>query len=452
MLMTIINSRKQSVSTACAYPGLRKQRENSMDIAVIGAGYVGLVTAAGLASLGHRVKVGEADAARLGILQSGEVPIHEVGLAEVVGKATATGHLAFHANNSEAVAGARVVLIALPTPPSEDGSADLAMIDGALRDLADALASGTVVAMKSTVPVGSVARFQTLLDNLGADVAVVSNPEFLREGSAIHDFFHPDRIVIGSRSQAATDAMIEVYEPLDAPIIVTNPPSSEMIKYASNAYLATRITFANALANLCESVGADAPAVLDGMGRDNRIGTHFLNPGPGYGGSCFPKDTKALVSIADEAGYDFSLLRGVIEVNELQLHRVIDKVAAEVPSLDGAAVGLWGLAFKAGTDDTRESPAVRIAEELTARGAQIQAYDPVARVAGIKGLTMVDDPIAAIMGADVLLIATEWPEFAEIDLVTVREEMRGSAIVDARNLLDPDVVRQLDMSYVGVGR
>ncbi len=423
-----------------------------MNIAVIGAGYVGLVSAAGLAALGHRVRVGEADAAKLAQLEAGGVPLHEVGLDEVLAETTANGRLTFHADNTEAVAGARVVLIALPTPPSADGSADLATIERAIDGFAGALAPGTVVVMKSTVPVGSVAKFQTHLDSLGAEATVVSNPEFLREGSAVHDFFHPDRIVIGSRDQAATDTLIEMYEAIDADVVVTDPPSSEMIKYASNAYLATRITFANALANLCESVGADASVVLDGMGRDSRIGAHFLNPGPGYGGSCFPKDTQALVSIADDAGYDFSLLRGVIEVNDMQTHRIVDKVASEVATLDGARIGLWGIAFKAGTGDTRESPALRIAEELVARGAAVVAYDPVARIEGFDGISVVDDPLAAVDEADVLVIATEWPEFTEVDLIDVRDAMHGSAIVDARNLLDPAAVRGLGMSYTGVGR
>ncbi len=423
-----------------------------MDIAVIGAGYVGLVTGTGLAAVGHRVRMGEADDRKLQELNSGGVPLHEAGLDSIMAEAVADGLLTFHGDNGEAVRGAAVVLIALPTPPASDGSADLAIVESALRSLAGDLADGTVVAMKSTVPVGSVARFQALLDNLGANAAVVSNPEFLREGSAVGDFFHPDRIVIGSRDQAATETLIEMYRPIQAPVVVTDPKSSEMIKYASNAYLATRITFANALANLCESVGADVSSVLEGMGYDRRIGFHFLNPGPGYGGSCFPKDTRALVSIADDAGYDFSLLRGVIEVNELQLHRVVEKVMAAVPDIDGARIGLWGLAFKAGTDDTRESPATKIAVELVAAGAYVVAYDPAISELSVPGVEVVGDPIIAVTNADVLLIATEWPEFAAVDIRAVRAAMRGTAIVDARNLLDPDAVRRLGMSYTGVGR
>lgn len=423
-----------------------------MNIAVIGAGYVGLVTGAGLAALGHRVRIGEADPERLAQLQAGGVPLHEAGLGPILSKTVGSGLLTFHADNNEAVADARVVMIALPTPPSADGSADLATIEAALDAMAGSLEPGVVVAMKSTVPVGSVARFQDYLDARGVDAAVVSNPEFLREGSAVHDFFHPDRIVIGARIDSAAETLMEMYRGIDAPVVITDPPSSEMIKYASNAYLATRITFANALANLCESVGADASVVLDGMGRDRRIGSHFLQPGPGYGGSCFPKDTKALVSIADDAGYDFSLLRGVIEVNDLQQLRVVEKVAAEVPSLDGARIGLWGLSFKAGTGDTRESPSLKIAAELTARGAIVTAYDPVATIGAMEGVAVVGEPLAAVEDADVLLVATEWPEFTEVDLTQVKDAMRGSAVVDARNLLDPATVREHGMTYAGVGR
>lgn len=410
------------------------------------------MTAAGLTALGHRVRVGEADRARLSILRAGGVPLHEAGLTQLLTDTMTSGLLTFHGDNNEAVAGVRVVIIALPTPPTADGAADLGTIESALGEMADALCPGVVVVMKSTVPVGSVARFQECLDALGVDATVVSNPEFLREGTAVRDFFHPDRIVIGSRSQAATDTLVEMYKGIDAPIVTTNPPSSEMIKYASNAYLATRVTFANALANLCESVGADASVVLDGMGRDRRIGSHFLKPGPGYGGSCFPKDTQALVAIADDAGYDFSLLRGVIEVNELQLHRIVEKVAAAVSQLDGTRIGMWGLAFKAGTGDTRESPALKIARELILRGADVTVYDPVAVVDKINGLTLTHDPVAAVKDAAALVVATEWPQFLDIDLIEVRDAMQGSAIVDARNLLDPRIVRRLGMSYTGVGR
>lgn len=421
-----------------------------MQVAVIGAGYVGLVTAAGLAYLGHTVRAGERDPRKLEMLSRGEIPFFEADLDRLVSEGMANNLLSFHAENREAVAGARVVFIALPTPPDEDGSADTSYIEAALDDVGPSLVSGAVVVLKSTVPVGSVARFQAQLDALGATAHVVSNPEFLREGSAVADFLHPDRIVVGARSQEAAEVMLELYQSLQAPVVVTDPPSSEMIKYASNAYLATRITFANAIANLCEAVGADVKDVLLGMGYDRRVGFHFLNPGPGYGGSCFPKDTLALVAIAENAGYDFSLLRGVIEVNELQRQRVMEKVAAAVGDLAGANVGLWGLAFKAGTDDTRESPAVFLAQELMEAGASVRAYDP--KAAPVEGVVRVDDPLEAVKDADVLVIATEWPEFQSIDLRAVRDSMAAPRIVDARNMLDPEAVRRLGMEYEGIGR
>lgn len=423
-----------------------------MNIAVIGAGYVGLVTGAGLAGLGHRVRIGEADPDKIATLNEGRVPFFEADLDRLLSEGMADGLLTFHGDNHEAVKDAEVVIIALPTPPADDGSADLATIDAALRDLAPFLRENAVVALKSTVPVGSVARFQRTIDELGPTATVVSNPEFLREGSAVGDFFGPDRIVIGSRNQEAAERLVEMYRSIQAPVLITDPASSEMIKYASNAYLATRITFANALANLAEGVGADITDVLKGMGYDRRIGFHFLNPGPGYGGSCFPKDTKALVSIADEVGYDFSLLRGVIEVNDLQLERSIDKVAAAVGSLSGATVGLWGLAFKAGTDDVRESPALKIGEELAARGATVTAYDPAVKTLSHEEIRVVDDPVEAAKGADVLVVATEWPQFAGVDLRAVRSVMAGDAIVDLRNLLDPLAVQRLGLTYTGVGR
>jgi UDPglucose 6-dehydrogenase len=420
-----------------------------MNVAVIGAGYVGLVSGAGLAYLGHSVRLGEADPNKLEMLAAGRVPFYEAGLDRMLAEGIENKLLSFHADNKEAVDGARVVFIALPTPPDEDGSADTSYIEGAIDDFGPSLDRGTVVVLKSTVPVGSVARFQRHLDVFGVGATVISNPEFLREGSAVGDFLHPDRIVIGTRSQEAAEVMLELYQSLQAPVVVTDPASSEMIKYASNAYLATRITFANAIANLCESVGADVKDVLLGMGYDRRVGFHFLNPGPGYGGSCFPKDTRALVAIADDAGYDFSLLRGVIEVNELQRHRVVDKVRAAL-DLDGATIGLWGLAFKAGTDDIRESPAVFLAQELMEAGALVQAFDPEA--AHVEGVIRVDDAIQAAKDAEVLLIATEWPEFQSVDLRAVRDAMATPRIIDARNMLDPEAVRRLGMEYQGIGR
>ncbi|MEN8240251.1 MAG: nucleotide sugar dehydrogenase, partial [Actinomycetota bacterium] len=287
---------------------------------------------------------------------------------------------------------------------------------------------------------------------LGANVAVVSNPEFLREGSAVADFFHPDRIVIGTTDDRAAETLIEMYKDLDAPVVVTDPKSSEMIKYASNAYLATRLTFANTLANVCEYVGADVTAVLDGVGSDHRIGSHFLKPGPGYGGSCFPKDTLALVSIAEEAGYDFALMKGVIEANDNQMERTVGKILRTVEGIIDARIALLGLAFKAGTDDTRHSPALRIAAALVAAGLQVTAYDPAVTESPIAGIKTVGSALEAAEGADVLVIATEWPQFGDIDLEAVSSAMRGTAIVDARNLLDPEAVKDHGMTYTGIGR
>lgn len=421
-----------------------------MQVAVIGAGYVGLVQAAGLASLGHRVRVGERDRAKLELLAQGHIPFYEAELESLVNAGVANGLLSFHYDNHQAVEGAVVIFIALPTPDRGDGSADTSYIETALDEIGPQLEPGTVIALKSTVPVGSVRAFQHRLSRMGANGEVISNPEFLREGTAVGDFLKPDRIVIGTRHQAAVELMLEVYQGLQAPVLVTDPVSAEMIKYASNAYLATRITFANAIANLCEQVGADSKDVLHGMGYDRRIGFHFLNPGPGYGGSCFPKDTNALVAIADGAGYDFSLLRGVIQVNSLQRARIISKVEGLLGQIQGKTIAVWGLAFKAGTDDVRESPAALLARELVARGGRVTAYDP--KVLELAGVEMAPSALEAAKGADLLLIATEWPEFQGIDPADLRQAMEGDAVVDARNLLDPATMRALGFRYTGVGR
>ena len=423
-----------------------------MEVAVIGAGYVGLVQAAGLASLGHHVRVGENDLDKLELLKAGKSPIFEPGLDSVVAEGLARGLLTFDSSNVYVVDGAEIVFIAVPTPQGETGAADMSIVSAVLDEIAPKLKANALVVFKSTVPVGSVAKYQRLFDEANPGVTVLSNPEFLREGSAVSDFFHPDRIVVGTTDQDAAERMIALYEGLGAPAVVTDPISSEMVKYGSNAYLATRITFANAMANLAEAVGADVRDVLLGMGYDRRIGHHFLSPGPGFGGSCFPKDTHALVAIAEAADYDFGLLKGVIEVNDEQRHRVLGKVVRGLP--DGAGqgtVGLWGLAFKAGTDDTRDSPAVDLARLLVSRGTTVRAFDPEATV-DMEGVDLVASPLEAANGADVLLIATEWPEFQTVDLAEVREVMTGRVIVDARNILDPVAVRSLGMEYNGVGR
>jgi UDPglucose 6-dehydrogenase len=421
-----------------------------MDIAIIGAGYVGLVTGGGLANLGHRVRIGEANSERVELLRNGGVPIYEHGLPDLLSRAADRGLLSFHASNKEAVAGAGFVFLALPTPEGEDGRADLTYVHAVIDELANEVDENTTFVVKSTVPPGTVASLRKRLADRGSPARIVSHPEFLREGKAVDDFMEPDRIVVGAWDEADARAVADLYRSLDPPLVLTDPTSAEMIKYASNAYLATRLTFVNTLANVCEAVGADIIDVVEGLGMDHRVGPHFLQPGPGYGGSCFPKDTSALIAVAQDAGYDFELLRAVIEADEEQRRRVAYKVRqAAGGGLHGRRVAMWGVAFKAGTDDVRESPAVRIAALLQADGAEVVAYDPEAKT---DLLTMASDPISAVTEADVLLIATEWPEFVTVDMGAVADAMRGHRVVDARNILDPKKVRAVGLDYWGLGR
>ena len=421
-----------------------------MDIAIIGAGYVGLVTGGGLATLGHRVRLGESNSERVELLRGGGVPIYEDGLPDLLSQAIERDLISFHTSNKEAAAGASFVFLALPTPEGPDGRADLRFVHGVVDELANEVEEGTIFVIKSTVPPGSVASLRKRLADLGSPARIVSHPEFLREGRAVADFLEPDRIVVGAWEESDAKAVADLYRSIDAPVVITDPTSAEMIKYASNAYLAARLTFVNTLANVCEAVGADILDVVDGLGMDHRIGRHFLQPGPGYGGSCFPKDTAALIAVAEDAGYDFELLRAVIVADEEQRRRVADKVRqAAGGGLRGRRIAMWGIAFKAGTDDVRESPAMRIAALLEADGAEVVAYDPEAET---DLLTMALDPVAAATDSDVLLIATEWPEFLTVDLLDVAKVMRGHRVVDARNLLDPKKVRAVGLDYWGLGR
>ncbi len=421
-------------------------------IAVIGGGYVGLVTAAGLASIGHEVRVGERDPDRVGALRAGNIPIFEPGLERLVTKGIEADSLSFTSDNKEAADGAGFVFLTLPTPSLSDGSADTSFIESVIDELSGRLEPDTIVVLKSTVPVGSTRRFQARLAEGQPGVPVVSNPEFLREGNAVDDFLQPDRVVVGADDPAAAKAVAELYEALGAPVMVMDPVSAEMVKYGSNAYLAARITFANTLANVCEAVDADVTAVLGAVGMDKRIGPHFLRPGPGFGGSCFPKDTQALLALSGEAGYEFRLLEAVIAADQEQRSRIVDKVRQAVGGdLGGTTIGLWGLAFKAGTDDVRASPAVDIADALIADGARIQAFDPEGHL-DRDGLVQVGSPIEAASAADAVVVATEWPEFAVVPLDEVSAVMRGAVLIDARNLLDPERVVAAGLRYEGVGR
>jgi len=426
-------------------------------VAVIGAGYVGLTTAACFASLGHRVTCADVVAEKVERLSQGDIPILEAGLPELVRAGIDGGRLSFVLGAAAAVEGAEFVYLCVPTPQSADGSADLSYIRDAAADIGPLLAPECVVVNKSTVPVGSARVVEEVLGR--DDVTVVSNPEFMREGSAVNDFLHPDRIVIGSHDQVAAARVASLFSALRAPVIVTDPASAETIKYASNAFLAAKVSFANAVANVCEAVGADVRDVLLAMGYDKRIGFEFLKPGPGYGGSCFPKDISALIRIAEDAGYDFGLLRGVDEVNTAQFERVVGKVERMAGgSLDGRVIAAWGLTFKARTDDLRQSPALEVLHRLAERGADVRAYDPAVPPENapgdprLDGITVAADPYGVCDGAEVLVVLTEWDEFRRLDFAKVAASLAEPRVVDARNLLDPVALRRSGFVYAGIGR
>jgi UDPglucose 6-dehydrogenase len=423
-------------------------------IGVIGVGWVGLVSAACFAELGHEVWCRDIDADKLDTLRSGEVPIFEPGLRELVAKNQSRLH--FELDLSPVVEHARLLLVCVDTPPTYSGDADLSRVHAVVDDLPSG--GDQAIVMKSTVPVGTGHAIKRKLAEIGKDsLTYVSNPEFLKEGSAVNNFMRPDRIVIGSDPHAvwAGDAVAELYEPLDCPIVRTDVASAEMIKLASNAFLATKISFINEIANVCEEVGSDVREVALGMGLDPRIGPNFLDAGIGYGGSCFPKDVSALKQLAGNSGYHFQLLTSVIEVNELQKRRVVNKLKKHLGSLVGTEIALLGLAFKPDTDDMREASSVVLAARLQGEGARVRAYDPVAEESAkelITGAEMCDTPLDALTNADAAVIVTEWPEFAELDLADVKRRMKRPVIVDGRNLLDPTSVRAAGFVYEGIGR
>jgi len=436
----------------------RDRRVAPRAVAVIGAGYVGLPTAATLAHFGHRVVLAERDPGRLEALRAGRMPIVEAGLAELVADGVVAGNLRFEGSAVDAARGAEFVFLCVATPQGDDGSADLSYVEQAAKEIGPQLARGAVVVNKSTVPVGSATLVEQVIGR--PDISVVSNPEFLREGSAVSDSLHPDRIIVGADDPKAAADVGALFSGTGAPLIVTDATTSETIKYASNAFLATKLSFVNALAGLCEEVGADVRDVLLGLGYDKRIGFEFLQPGPGWGGSCLPKDTRALLHIAQKAGYDFSLLAGAIASNEQQLARVVAKVETACGgSVQGVTVSVWGLTFKANTDDRRDSPALEVARRLVTLGATVRAFDPtVAAVEGdavpadLAGLDICSDPYEAATGAAAVAVLTEWDEFRWLDLARLARLMATPRIVDARNLLDPAAVRRIGFEYDAIGR
>ncbi len=426
----------------------------SFQVAVIGTGYVGLTTGACLAHLGHTVVCADIDADKIAKLRDGIIPIVELGLAELVTEGMASGRLSFVVGSVEAAKNCDIAFLCVPTPQGEDGSADLSYVQRAAEEISAVLPFEAIVVNKSTVPVGSTKVVERALKR--PDVKVVSNPEFLREGSAVQDFLKPDRVVVGSDDQAAAMKVASLYDGLSTRVVITDPASAETIKYAANAFLATKLSFINAIAAICEGVGADINDVVVGIGSDKRIGENFLRPGPGWGGSCFPKDSRALIKIAEDADYSFDLLKGVITVNDQQLDRVADKIRlATGGDLSGKVVAVWGLTFKAGTDDLRDSPAIAIIERLMKLGARVQAFDPTVNVVrtGIPNdLVIAASSDEATSRADVLAVLTEWDEFKWISPSTIAAEMTGKQVVDARNLLDRKDWERAGFTYQGIGR
>jgi len=417
-------------------------------LTIFGAGYVGLVTGACFAELGHDVSVRDIVQEKIDALRRGEVPIFESGLDELLTKNAE--RLRFTTDVRDALEGAEFVFICVDTPPLYSGDADLSRVWTVIDEL-PAETSATVV-MKSTVPVGTGDKVRAALDARGlASLGYVSNPEFTAEGTAVRDFLHPDRIVIGAFDDSDGNAVEALHTGIDAPVVRADVNSAEMIKLAANAFLVTRISFINEIANVCELVGADVLRVAEGVGLDHRLGPHFLRAGLGWGGSCFPKDSMALKQLAANSGYHFQLLNAVIEVNELQKRRVIQKLEKHIGKLRGKTIALLGLAFKPHTDDMRDAPSLVLASRLLAEGAEVRAWDPVAEPE-LQGVTLFDTPLEAVTGADAAVIVTEWPQLTQLASEDVRSAMRHPLIVDGRNLLDPAAVRAAGFAYEGIGR
>jgi UDPglucose 6-dehydrogenase len=432
-----------------------------MHIAVIGSGYVGLVTGACFAEFGVDVTCVDIDADKIARLSAGEMPIYEPGLEQLVTKNMQSGRLRFTTDLKQAVEQALVIFLAVGTPPNADGSPDLSFVESAARSVAEHMNSYKVIVTKSTVPIGTGEYLRKLIrENLKSKLnfGIVSNPEFLREGAAINDFMRPDRVVIGSCDEEAIAIMRDLYRPLyliEAPFVLTSLEAAELTKYAANAFLATKISFINEIANLCESIGCDVHDVARAIGMDRRIGSKFLHPGPGFGGSCFPKDTQALASVARQFGRESMIVDAVIEVNRRQRQAMVPKIEKLVGNLKGATIAILGLAFKPETDDMREAPAIDIIRALVERGATIRAYDPVAMSESAKVLPDISyesDEYEAVAKADALVFMTEWNQFRALDMSRIRDLMRSPRIADLRNIYDPTDMRELGFEYVGVGR
>ncbi len=432
-----------------------------MKICVVGSGYVGLVTGACLADFGMQVTGVDKDASKVEVLQSGGVPIYEPGLRTLVSQNAAAGRLRFTTDLGPAIEQAQAVFIAVGTPSLPDGSANLQFIEEVAGSIGDHLNGYKAIVTKSTVPIGTGKLIETIITERsggGQDFAVVSNPEFLREGSAIEDFMHPERVVIGTSDPRARELMLDIYSPLrvaDVPFILTTVESAELIKYASNGFLATKISFINEVAELAELLGADVEVVARGMGLDSRVGPKFLHPGPGFGGSCFPKDSRALGQIARDNGMSFRIIEAVMDVNEQTKRRMVSKIRDAVGELEGKTVAMLGLSFKPDTDDIRESPALTILGELLEAGAEVRAFDPAAMDETRElypGATYVGDPYEAVEGADATVIVTEWNLFRALEPARLRELMRHPLIIDLRNIYEPDKMAEDGFDYVSVGR
>ena len=431
-----------------------------MNLSIIGTGYVGLVTGTCFAEVGHNVICVDCDKKKIDLLQAGEIPIYEPGLKDLVEKNVDAGRLSFTDSTAEGVERSDVIFIAVPTPPLEDGSVDLSFIELVAREIADCMSSYKIIVDKSTVPVKTGEKVAETIKRYcksDCDFDVISNPEFLREGFAVEDLMKPDRIVIGSVSERPNKAMQEIYKPFNAPIIFTDINSAELIKHAANSFLAMKISYINAVAAICEESGANVEEVANGIGMDNRIGRRFLNASLGFGGSCFPKDLSAFIRISDELGYDFGLLKEVQKINEAQMSRFLKKITDTLWVLKGKTIGVLGLAFKQNTDDVRMSPAIDVCQRLLKEGALLRVHDPKAMDKAKEllpgdGVHYIDDMDEVSNGCDALVIATEWPQFKELDLAKSKKVMTAPIMFDGRNLFDPVLVKKIGFTYKSIGR